>query len=102
MRLYPRDVATRPEVGAFRRGERFEVADLELALADGTTREGDDFARICPDFQITQDGVPVDTKKLRDLLMDFEMGANHLVECRFMDWQRKTNRPERFWILSRP
>lgn len=100
MRLYPRDVKDRPQAGASRNGKRFTVSDLELALADGTTLEGDEFARACPDFQLTQEDVPVLTKRFRDLLMQFDMGANHLVECRFMDWERKVYRPERFWILS--
>ena len=100
MRLYTREIKAHPEAGASDMGRRFEVSDLELALADGTTREGAEFARICPDFLITQDGVPVVTKALRDLLTEFDMGANHLVECRFMDWQRTVYRPERFWILS--
>ncbi|MEM8851915.1 MAG: hypothetical protein AAGE03_18005 [Pseudomonadota bacterium] len=100
MHLYPRGTEATPEAGAYRRGERFKVTDLELALADGTTKEGAAFARICPDFQITQEGAAVTSKKLHDLLVQFDMGNNHLVECRFMDWERKVYRPERFWIIS--
>ena len=79
---------------------RFEKKDIPLGLRDVSGRYGEKYARYMPDFVIAETSVIVVSKKMHDLLVQFDMGDNQLIEVPFFDVDGVTPRPERFWILA--
>lgn len=53
-----------------------------------------------PDFVIAETSVIIVSEKMHDLLVQFDMGDNQLIEVPFFDVNGVTPRAERFWILA--
>ena len=79
---------------------QFEPYQVPLGLKDLSGRTGEDFANFIPDFLIAGVALLVVTQKMRDLLEQFDMGDNQLIEVPFFALDGVTQRPERFWILA--
>ena len=53
-------------------------------------------ARPMPDFFTTGTSLITVSEKLHDLLVEFDLGDNQLIELHFYDMNGQTLRPERF------
>jgi hypothetical protein len=71
-----------------------------LGLRDLSGRYGEKYARYMPDFFIAETSVIIVSEKMHDILVQFDMGDNQLIEVPFFDVDGVTPRPERFWILA--